>query len=173
MLRFPVSPGKADDLRRRMAALEMAEADLLERFYCPNHGRLKKRGAQLAVHLRHEPTGLEVRAFKSTSQALNRFLARRLLVRALEKAKEAKVLCEEPQPLAMPSAPTSGKESPVQHMHRMFTHSFEKDVAQPYPIPSQKLLGIGNLPKKLIGVMGERELGNKASKGTGTRRSNS
>ncbi|MGY8689656.1 MAG: hypothetical protein ACKVHP_18215, partial [Verrucomicrobiales bacterium] len=50
-----------------------------------------------------------------------------------------------------------GSETAAQHMHRMFTESFEKDIAQPYPLPATKLLGAGSLPRKLIGIMGERE----------------
>lgn len=148
MIRFPVSPSKAEDLRRRMAALCLAEDHFAERFFCPQHGRSAKRHAQTAVHLYHAASKTEVRCFKSTSQALNRFLARRMLVRQLEKLNE--------RPSRASKKPT-GDESSSQHMHRMFVQNFERDIAQPYPIPSQKLLGIGDLPRKLIGVLGERE----------------
>ena len=159
MLRFPVSPRKVEDLRRRMAALELHESDFVERFFCPNLGRVGKRHAKIAVQLYHAASKTEVRCFKSTSQALNRFLARRLLVKHLEKANEQSDLTEKPR------ASSDGSGNPIQHMHRMFTQSFERDIAQPYPIPAQKLLGIGNLPAKLIGIHGERESQPKGQKG--------
>ena len=149
MVRFPVSAGKAEALCERMAAQGVLERDLLERFFCPNSGRLRKRAVQVGVHLRHALSNVEVHCHKSSSQALNRFLARRMLVRLLEKRQER---CSPDSPLA-----SSGSETTAQHMHRMFAKSFEKDIAQPYPIPAQKLLGVGSLPRKLIGIMGERE----------------
>ena len=153
MLRFPVSPSKAEDLRRRMVALGLVETDFSETFFCPSHGRQRKRRAQIGVQLYHTTTQSEIRCQKSTSQALNRFLARRMLVRLLEKRRDG-VLPETKSSKSV--APPN--ESPQQHMQRMFARSFERDIAQPYPLPSQKLLGAGNLPAKLIGILGEREV---------------
>ena len=152
MLRFPVSAEKSEDLRKRMALLKLSESDFEERFFCPSHGRMRKRGAQIGVHLRHPETGQEVRCQKSSSQSLNRFFARRLLVGALEKCQGRRVNEPELNSKVVPS------ENAEQHMHRMFMRSFERDVAQPYPMSSQKLLGVGNLPAKLIGILGEREM---------------
>ena len=151
MLRFPVSPSKSDDLRRQMAALKVTEGDLVEGFFCPSHGRMRRRGAKIGVHLRHEPSQLEVRCQKSTRQALNRFLARRMLVRLLEKRRAGR---KGEGPRA--SFVSSPLETTEKHMLRMFTRSMEKDIAQPYALNSQNLLGAGNLPPKLIGILGER-----------------
>lgn len=151
MLRFPVSPSKADDLRLRMLALNIAENDLVERFFCPSSGRPRKRQAQVGVCLRHEPSGLEVSCQKFTSQALNRFIVRRKLVGALEKRQDKALPEKEYRPAEV--------ETTAQHMQRMFLRSFERDIVQPYPVPSQKLLGAGNLPPKLIGILGERRAG--------------
>lgn len=159
MIRFPVSPSKAEDLRRRMDALGLQEGDFVERFFCANHGRARKRQAQIAVHLYHEASKTEIRCYRSTSQALNRFLARRMLVRQLEKIRDGD------QASSKKRADHAASESRVNHMHRMFVQSFERDIAQPYSIPAQKLLGIGNLPSKLIGIHGERESAPKGTKG--------
>ncbi len=159
MVRFPVSPSKAEDLRRRMDALGLQEADFAERFFCPNHGRVRKRHAQIAVHLYHEESKTEIRCYRSTSQALNRFLARRMLVRQLEKIRD------DHQATSKKRASHIENESTTHHMHRMFVQSFERDIAQPYSIPAQKLLGTGNLPTKLIGIHGEREATPKGTKG--------
>lgn len=156
MKHYPVSPSKVDDLRRRMQALGLTEDAFEERFFCPNQGRLRKRGSQVAVRLRHLETNTTVSCQRSTSQSLNRFLARRMLVRQLEKRQDC---TRSPiSPLAPPPFSSSPGESSAQHMHRMFARSFEKDIAQPYPIPSQKLLGAGEPPAKLIGILGEREI---------------
>ncbi len=152
MPNFPVTPSKAEDLRRRMAALGITEGTLAEHFFCPNRGRARKKGAAVAVHLRHGPSQLEVRCQKSTSQPLNRFLARRALVRMLEKRAVGN------SPLNPKQRTPLADETPEKHMMRMFTKGFEKDIAQPYPLPSQKLLGAGDLPPKLISVLGEREV---------------
>ncbi len=159
MLRFPVSPSKSEDLRRRMAALKLEENDLRESFFCPNNGRFRKRGSQVGVHLRHGASGLEARCHRSTSQPLNRFLARRMLVRLLEKQREGRdgETRAKAKAKAKTGANVPSRETPEQHMQRMFSRSFEKDIAQPYPIPSQKLLGAGNLPPRLIGILGERD----------------
>jgi protein subunit release factor B len=68
-----------------MERLGVREADLEERFI-----RSRGRGGQnvnkvaTCVVLRHRPTGVAVRCERERSQALNRFLARRALLDALE-----------------------------------------------------------------------------------------
>ena len=82
---FPVSPEKAAALLARMAALGVRDADLDEHFI-----RSRGSGGQnvdkvsTCVVLRHRPSGLVVRCEQERSQALNRFLARRLLLDRLE-----------------------------------------------------------------------------------------
>lgn len=86
MTGWPISPGKAEELQRRMQALGLREADLEERFI-----RARGPGGQhvnkvaTCVWLRHRPTGIEVKAQQERSQGLNRFLARRRLVELLEE----------------------------------------------------------------------------------------
>lgn len=130
------------------------ESDLKERFFCPRRGRLRKNGAQTAVHLLHEPSGLGVSCQGSTSQALNRFVARRQLVCLLERRENGNV--EKAAPHS--SDPNGGiAELPVQHMFRMFTRCYEKDVARPFPISATRLSGSVPFQPKLVRLMGERE----------------
>jgi protein subunit release factor B len=70
---FPVSEKKARALRERLIALRCQEGDIEEHFF---------RGA--GVELRHRPSGIRVRCSERRCQALNRFLARRLLADELE-----------------------------------------------------------------------------------------
>src|SRR5437763_629309 len=82
---FPVSPEKARALEETMRRLGVREEDLDEQFI-----RSRGRGGQnvnkvsTCVVLRHGPTGLVVRCERERSQALNRYLARRLLLEKLE-----------------------------------------------------------------------------------------
>ena len=70
---FPVSDRKARALRERLAVLRCSEQDFEESFFKGN-----------GVELRHRSTGIRIRCCRETSQALNRFLARRLLADELE-----------------------------------------------------------------------------------------
>ena len=70
---FPVSDKKARALRDRFATLRCSEQDFEESFFRRN-----------GVELRHRSTGIRIRCCQETSQALNRFLARRLLADELE-----------------------------------------------------------------------------------------
>lgn len=84
-MRFPVSKSKQADLLRRMAALDINETDLCEGFIRGSGaGGQKINKTSVAVWLKHTPSGTEVRCQESRSQALNRFLARRMLVERLE-----------------------------------------------------------------------------------------
>lgn len=86
MLKFPVSDVKEEDLLKRMQKCGIRELDLIEDFVRGSgHGGQKINKTSSVVHLRHPPSGLEVRCQESRSQALNRFLARRLLVEKLEE----------------------------------------------------------------------------------------
>jgi hypothetical protein len=80
---FPVSDKKARALRSRLAALQCSEQDLEESFF---------RGS--GVDLRHRSTGIRIRCCRESSQALNRFLARRLLADELEARLQNKTRYE-------------------------------------------------------------------------------
>lgn len=70
----------------RMNRIGLKEADIVEKFIRGSGaGGQKINKTSVVVQLRHLPTGLEVRCQESRSQALNRFLARRLLVEKLEQ----------------------------------------------------------------------------------------
>jgi protein subunit release factor B len=82
---FPVRPEKEKDLLDRMARLGLKESDLEEKFIrSQGKGGQKVNKSATCVYLKHLPTGLEVKCQRERSQALNRFLARRILVEKLE-----------------------------------------------------------------------------------------
>jgi peptide chain release factor len=76
---FPVSERKARALRERLDALRCSERDLEETFF-------RRSG----VDLRHRPTGVRIRCSEQSCQALNRFLARRMLADELEARLQKK-----------------------------------------------------------------------------------
>lgn len=68
-----------------MARLGIQEQDLEERFIrASGPGGQNVNKVATCVWLRHRPSGLEVKVAQERSQALNRFLARRLLAAKLE-----------------------------------------------------------------------------------------
>jgi len=81
-----VSPEKEKDLRERMQRLGLHDADLEEKFVLGSGpGGQKVNKSHTTVYLKHAKTGFEVKCQETRSQAMNRFLARRLLVEKLEK----------------------------------------------------------------------------------------
>ena len=83
---FPVSEGKNKWLRDKMKALEIHEKDIEEQFVrSSGSGGQKVNKTSTCVYLRHIPTGIEVKWMRERSQSLNRFLARRELVRRIER----------------------------------------------------------------------------------------
>lgn len=81
---FPVSPAKIQALAEAMRKYKVFESELDEKFVRGSGaGGQKINKTSSCVWLLHRPTGLEVKCQASRSQALNRFLARRLLVQKI------------------------------------------------------------------------------------------
>ena len=76
---------KEEALRAKMASLGINEADILELFILASKkGGQKVNKTSSCVYLKHVPTGIEVKCQQERSQALNRFLARRILAGKIE-----------------------------------------------------------------------------------------
>lgn len=85
MLRFGVREEKERALEEEMRKFNVREEDLIERFIrASGPGGQKINKTSTCVYLKHLPTGFVVKMQKSRSQALNRFLARRQLVRKIK-----------------------------------------------------------------------------------------
>ncbi len=78
-----------------MERLGVAESDLRETFVrSSGPGGQKVNKSSSCVYLVHVPTGLSVKCQQERSQALNRFLARRLLLDRIERIKTGAVAAE-------------------------------------------------------------------------------
>lgn len=76
---------KEEALKARMASLGIRESDIEELFVHSNKpGGQKVNKTSAAVYLKHRPSGIEVKCQQARSQALNRFLARRILADKIE-----------------------------------------------------------------------------------------
>jgi len=82
---MPVSREKEKALLARMLNLGVAESDFEESFIrSSGPGGQKVNKSSSCVYLIHIPTGLTVKCQRERSQALNRYLARRLLLDKIE-----------------------------------------------------------------------------------------
>lgn len=85
MITFAVSEEKNRWLRERMEELGIHEKDIEEKFVrSSGKGGQKVNKTSTCVYLKHIPTGIEVKCMKDRSQSINRFLARRELVKRIE-----------------------------------------------------------------------------------------
>jgi len=83
---FSVNETKEKALRAKMEALNIGEEDIRESFVrSGGKGGQHVNKTSTCVYLKHLPTGIEVKCQKERSQALNRYLARALLVSKIEQ----------------------------------------------------------------------------------------
>ncbi|MFA5321041.1 MAG: peptide chain release factor-like protein [Smithella sp.] len=93
---MPVSFDKEKALAARMLELGVAEDDFDESFVrSSGPGGQKVNKSSSCVYLVHIPTGLSVKCQRERSQALNRFLARRLLMDKIEKQQKGFIAKEQ------------------------------------------------------------------------------
>lgn len=86
MATFGVSREKEEALRRRMESLGISEKDLVEKFIrSSGKGGQRLNKTSTCVYLKHVPTGIEVKCQRERFQAINRFLARRILTDKIER----------------------------------------------------------------------------------------
>jgi len=86
MVAFRVSREKEIALRQRMESLGIFEKDILEKFIrSSGRGGQRVNKVSTCVYLKHLPTKIEVKCQRERSQAINRFLARRILTDKIER----------------------------------------------------------------------------------------
>ena len=91
----PISPEKTAALDERLAALGIAEGDLLEKFVRGSGaGGQKVNKTSNCVFLKHLPTGVCIKCQMDRSREMNRFLARRELCEQLEAIREGKAVAK-------------------------------------------------------------------------------
>jgi protein subunit release factor B len=83
---FALNEEKNKWLKERMEIFNIHEKDIEEKFIrSSGRGGQKVNKTSTCVYLKHIPTGIEVKVMRERSQSLNRFLARRELVKRIEK----------------------------------------------------------------------------------------
>jgi len=125
-----VSAEKLDALTRRMQALGITEADLLEKFVRGSgSGGQKINKTSNCVFLKHLPSGVAIKCQMDRSRELNRFLARRELCEALEHIRDGKA-----------SAKTQAIEKMRRQKRRRSRRSKQRSVADKRILSQKKSL---------------------------------
>lgn len=92
---FRISLHKEKALLKKMQELDIHEEDLRESFVrASGPGGQKVNKTSSCVYLKHLPTGIEVKCQEERSQVLNRYLARKLLVKKIETLRLKKLTQE-------------------------------------------------------------------------------
>ena len=126
----PVSPEKQADLERRMEALGLTEADLLEKFVRGSGaGGQKINKTNNCVFLKHLSSGVAIKCQMDRSRELNRFLARRELCEQLERIRDGKA-----------SAHTQAIEKLRRQKRRRSRRSKQRSVADKRLLSEKKAL---------------------------------
>ncbi len=95
MSSFPVSPDKLAELQQRMIGLGVNETEIEETFVrSGGAGGQKVNKSSSCVMLLHRPTGLRVKSQTTRHQAMNRLLARQLLLDKIERMRKGQVEAE-------------------------------------------------------------------------------
>ena len=80
-----ISLKKEEALEQKMDELGIFEKDIIEKFIrSSGKGGQKVNKTSTCVYLKHVPTNIEVKCQRERTQALNRYLARQILVKKIE-----------------------------------------------------------------------------------------
>lgn len=81
-----ITQEKWNELEARMKALDIHEADIVEKFILGSgKGGQKINKTSSCVYIKHTPTGIEIKCQRDRMRETNRFLARRELCEKIEE----------------------------------------------------------------------------------------